>query len=326
MRAFRHHHAHTLDEVFSLLDAYEGRARLIAGGTDLLGILKDELLPDYPEALISIKTLPGLEGIEEEAGAIRIGALTRLTQLVQSPVIRNKAPALAEAAKSVATPEIRNMGTLGGNLCQDTRCWYYRYPHQMGGRIVCHRKGKGPCHAVKGDNRYQAILGGKGCFAVCPSDTAIALAALDAEVVVTGREGKKVLPIQDFYQTLGNVLRPDEMMTEIRIRQIPGNTAQTFHKYRLREAIDFAVVSVASVITMDKGTCKNVRIVLGAVAPTPFRATAAEDTVRGKPLTEKLAQEAAEAAVGRAKPLSKNAYKVEVAKTLVKRALLSTLR
>ncbi len=323
MRSFEHVNAGSLDEAIAQLKDYEGKAHLIAGGTDLLGILKGEILPEYPEAVINIKTIPGLDGIEEDGEGLRIGALAKLSKIAGSAEVRKHYGALAEAAEFVGSPELRNMGTLGGNLCQDNRCWYYRYPHQMGGRILCYRKGKGPCLAVKGDNRYHAILGGKKCFAVCPSDTAIALTALDAQIRIAAPGGERILPISEFYDTLGHILKPDEMVAGILVPRPPEGAAQTFHKFRMREAIDFAVVSVASLISGSDGVCRDARIVLGAVAPIPYRAKAAEDAIKGKPLNEETAAAAAEAAVQDAKPLSQNAYKIEITKTLVKRAILS---
>ena len=144
MKAFKHFNATSVDEAISLMRTSKGNVNLIAGGTDLLGVLKDEILPDYPEALINIKTIPGLDGVEENKKGLKIGALIKLVDVVAHPLIRKRYPILSEAAEAVATPEIRNMASLGGNLCQDTRCWYYRYPHHMGGRIICYRKEKGP--------------------------------------------------------------------------------------------------------------------------------------------------------------------------------------
>ena len=323
MRSFKHYNAVSLDEAFSLLRRYDGKASLIAGGTDLLGTLKGEILPGYPEALVNIKTVPGLDIVKEDDEGLKIGALAKLVHIARSPEVIATFGVLAEAARSVGTPEIRYMGTIGGNLCQDSRCWYYRYPHQMGGRILCYRKGKGPCHAIKGDNRYHAIMGGKKCFAVCPSDIATALSALDARIKVVKQDGERVIPMTDFYHTLGHVLEPDEIVTGIRVPRPPENTAQSFIKFRLRESVDFAVVSVASVVSMEDGICKDARITLGAVAPTPHRATAAEEAIRGKSLNRSIAEEAAEAAVSGARPLSMNAYKIEITKTLIKRAILS---
>ena len=322
MKTFRHLEAESVEEALSLVKKFSGKANFIAGGTDLLGVLKGNILPDYPEALINIKTIPELHDIEEDKGRLKIGALTRLVDIVQSPIVKEKYAMLAEAAASVAAPEIRNMGTLGGNLCQDTRCWYYRYPHSLGGRIQCYRKGKGPCHAIKGDNRYHAILGGKKCFAVCPSDLAIVLAALDANIQVVHPQGEKTVPVAEFYEPRGHVLKPDEMVTAIHVPEPPRAAAQSFLKFRLREAIDFAIVSVAAVISKGDGVCQDARIILGAVAPFPYRAKAAEEIIKGEPLDASSAEAAAEGAVADAKPLSKNGYKIEIAKTLIRRAIL----
>jgi len=321
MKPFRHVNAASLDHARSLLHEFQGRAKLIAGGTDLLGVLKGEVLPDPPAVVINLKTVPGLDTMEEKEGGLKIGALTKLAPVAQSPLIREHYSSLARAAESVASPEIRNMGTVGGNLCQDTRCWYYRYPHSMGGRIQCLRKGKGPCLAPKGDNRYHAIFGGKKCFAVCPSDMAVVLAALDATLRILGKEGVREVPVAAFYHPMGFSLEPDEILTEIHVPRPPEDARQTFLKFRLRNSIDFAMVSTASVMTLSKGVCADARIFLGAVAPTPHRAVEAEDAIRGKALDTETVEKAAQAAVDRAKPLSKNAYKVEIAKTLIQRAL-----
>ena len=312
-----------MDEALSLLRDHQGRAKLIAGGTDLLGTLKDDILPDYPEALINIKTIPGLDKIQENEEGLRIGPSAKLAEIARSPVIKKKYPVLSQAAESVATPEIRNMATLGGNLCQDTRCWYYRYPHEMGGRILCYRKGSGPCHAVKGDNRYHAIMGGKACFAVCPSDMAVALSALDASLKIAGPEGERDVLIKDYYNVLGSLIQPDEFLIEVHVPQLPEPAKQNFIKFTLRKPVDFAIASVASVIMAEDGVCNDARLVLGAVAPTPVRATDAEEAVKGKAIDSKTAERAAVAAVAGAKPMSMNAYKLEITKALVKRALLS---
>jgi xanthine dehydrogenase YagS FAD-binding subunit len=321
MKPFRHVNADSVDEALTLLTEYGGKARVTAGGTDLLGVLKSEILADYPEVVINLKTISGLDGIETDAGEVRIGALTRLADIADSAVVKKNCPALALSAASVGSPELRNMGTIGGNLCQDTRCWYYRYPDKMGGRVPCYRKGKGPCHAIRGDNRYHAVLGGRKCYAVCPSDLAIALAALEAEVKTVRPAGERTMPLADFYDTLGPVLEADELVVEVRIPAPAANAVQRFSKFRLRESIDFAVVSVAAVLDVVEGICRDARIVLGAVAPVPYRAVGAEDVVRGGPLDQRQAELAAEAALRDAKPMSGNAYKIEIAKTLVKRVL-----
>ena len=323
MKSFKHIDAKTVNEACRLLEKYKGKAKLIAGGTDLLGVLKDRILPDYPEALINLKTVHGLGYIKEEAKGLKIGALTTLADIAKTPMIKERYKVLTDAAHAVAAPQIRNMATIVGNLCQDVRCWYYRYPHHIGGRILCPRKGRGACLAVSGDNRYHAILGGKRCFAVCPSDTAIALTALDSKVKIAGLGKNRIVPVKDFFTTLGNILEPGEIVTEIQVPKPLDGARQTFLKLTLREPIDFAIVSVASVIVLEDGICKSANIALGAVSPTPVRATKAEQAIKGKPIDAKTAAEAAEAAVAGAKPLSMNAYKIEETKVLVRRALLA---
>ncbi|BBO82067.1 hypothetical protein DSCO28_26330 [Desulfosarcina ovata subsp. sediminis] len=180
MKDFNHDSARTVDEAIELLKNNQGRAKLIAGGTDLLGELKDKVLPTYPEALVNIKTIPDMDYIKEESGGLKIGALTKLRDIVTSPLVQERYNILAQAALSVGTPQIRNMGTIGGNLCQDIRCWYYRYPHQIGGRIMCLRKGGTTCNALIGDNRYNSIFGSaplatRPCVSHCPASTAVPL-------------------------------------------------------------------------------------------------------------------------------------------------------
>jgi xanthine dehydrogenase YagS FAD-binding subunit len=324
MRSFTHFNARTIKEACKLLAQYNGRAVLNAGGTDLLGTLKGENLFVYPEALVNIKTIAGLDRIVESKGTLRIGALAKLSAMVNSPLLNERYPALAEAARTVATPQIRNAATLGGNLCQDVRCWYYRYPRHIGGPILCARKGKGPCLAVKGDNRYHAVMGAKKCFAVCPSDTAVALAALDGQIRIAGPEGERKIAVTEFYNPLGNSLRRGEMVTGGEVPSVEEESKQVFLKFTLRKPVDFAIVSVASVITIKAGVCTDARIALGAVAAGPIRAKKAEEILVGRTVDEKAAVDAAEAALVGAKPLSMNAYKIEIAKTLVKRAILQS--
>ncbi len=322
MKPFIHINALTVAEAVAALAAYDGRARLNAGGTDLMGLLKDEFLPEYPQAVINIKNVAGLDYIREEQGMLQIGALTRLSDIASSPLLRERYGALAEAAQAVASPQIRNVATLAGNLCQDVRCCYYRYPRHIGGPISCARKGNGPCLAVKGDNRNHAILEGRKCFAVCPSDTAVALALFDGQLLVAGSAGERRIAVRDFYTPLGNQLGKDELVREIELPAITASTRQTFHKFTLRKPIDFAVVSVATLITVVDGVCSDARIALGAVAPGVVRAAAAEEFLRGRTIDPASAARAGELALAGARPLSKNAYKIEIAKTLLKRALL----
>lgn len=322
MRPFIHITARTARQAVAALAKHGNHARLNAGGTDLFGLLKDDFLPDYPEAVVNIKTVTGLEYIREGRGMLRIGALTRLVTLANSPLLKQRYSALAEAAHAVASPQIRNVATLGGNLCQDVRCCYYRYPRHIGGPIRCARKGNGPCLAVKGDNRQHAIMEGRRCFAVCPSDAAVALALYDAQLVVLGPSGERRIAVRDFYTPLGNGLERDEMIREIQIPQIAEPVRQTFLKFTLRKPIDFAIVSVAALVTLDDGICTEARISLGAVAPGPVRAVAAEEFLMGRPINVETVAQAGELALSGARPLSRNAYKIRIARALVARALL----
>jgi xanthine dehydrogenase YagS FAD-binding subunit len=324
MRPFTHFNARSVRGACKLLAQYDGRAVLNAGGTDLFGTLKGEKLFECPEALINIKSISGLDKIVESKGTLRIGALAKLSALVNSPFLNKRYPALAEAARTVATPQIRNAATIGGNLCQDVRCWYYRYPRHIGGPILCARKGKAPCLAVKGDNRYHALMGAKKCFAVCPSDTAVALAAFDAQITIAGPEGERKIAVTEFYNPLGNSLKRGEMVTGVEVPSVDGGSRQAFLKFTLRKPVDFAIVSVATVITIKEGLCTDARIALGAVAAGPVRATKVEKGLAGRPVDERAAADAATEALAGAKPLSMNAYKIEIAKTLVKRAILQS--
>jgi xanthine dehydrogenase YagS FAD-binding subunit len=323
VKSFKHIDVKTVEEASALLGKHKRKARMIAGGTDLLGILKDRILPSYPEVIINIKAIPKLDYIKEDRHGLRIGALTTLSEIAKSHVIKEKYKVLAEAADAVGSPQIRNMATVAGNLCQDVRCWYYRYPHHIGGRMLCLRKGSGRCLALSGDNRYHAILEGKRCFAVCPSDMATALTALNATISIAGIRGSRIVPVRDFFTTLGNVLKLGEMITEIQVPRPLMKTKQRFLKLTLRKPIDFAVVSVALVLYFEDGLCSEANIAIGAVAPVPIKAGTAEQIIKGRAITPEAAAKAAEAAMASAKPLSMNTYKVEMTKTLVKRAILS---
>jgi xanthine dehydrogenase YagS FAD-binding subunit len=317
MKRFAYRNTTTITDAVSLLK--EGNAAVLAGGTDILNLLKIGALTNPPATLVNIKNIPGLDSISEDAHGLKIGAAARLSNIASSEVVKSKYSALAEAAESVASPPLREMGTIAGNLCQQVQCWYFRRSFLTGTFFDCLRKGGHQCYAITGDNRYHAILGAKQCFAVCPSDTAIALTALDAKIVTSQRS----IPIGEFFQVLGNILNKDEIVTEIQVPVPASGTKQVFIKFALRPAIDFAVVSVAAAITTRLGKVSDARIVLGAVAPVPYRAIEAEDALKGKAISESVAEAAAAAAVKDAVPLSNNKYKVQIARTLVKRAVLA---
>jgi len=322
MRKFAHISARTIDEAVTALRRYGNRASLIAGGTDILGKMKDEILPRYPEALINIKTIAGLDFLKEEAGVLKIGALARLEDIAREPLIRERYAALAQAAARTASPHLREMGTLAGNLCQDIRCWYYRNPKN---RFPCLRKGGGRCYAIEGDNRYHSIMGGsveEGCYAVHPSDTAPALIALDAGIVTSKRMIKTEHLFQvDVAQT--TVLDPDEMITEIHVPTPATGAKSAFLKFAIRKSIDFPIVNCAAMIRLSSGKVSAARICLNAIAVKPYRAVKAEETILKKRIDEKMAEAAGVAAMEEAKPMERNAYMVQIAKVLIKRAILA---
>jgi len=322
MRRFAHIPARTVEEAVSALRRYGNRASIIAGGTDLLGKMKDEILSSYPEALIDIKTIPGLDFLREEARTLRIGALTKLEDIAKEPLIRAKYVALAQAAGRTASPHLREMGTLGGNLCQDIRCWYYRNP---GNRFPCLRKGGGRCYAIEGDNRYHSIFGGSvegGCYAVHPSDTAPALIALNAKVVTS----KRRLKVEDLFRVdvvKTTVLDPDEIIIEVDVPAPPKDSRSVFLKFAIRKSIDFPIVNCAAMISCSSGKVAAARICLNAVWVKPYRAVKAEKAILKKRVDAGLAETAAQAAVADAVPMERNRYMIQIAKTLVKRAILA---
>ncbi len=322
MKTFAHFNASTIGEAISLLRRYQGRAHVIAGGTDILGKMKDRILPDYPEALINLKTVPGLDTINEADGFLKIGPLTILEDIAHHAIIRERYTALADAARRTASPHLREMGTLGGNMCQDIRCWYYRNPEN---RFPCLRKGGGRCYALKGDTRYHSIFGGSvrdGCIAVHPSDTAPALIALDAKI----KTSKRTLRAEDFFQvdvSKTTVLDPDELVTEFQIPAPPKGTKSAFFKFALRKSIDFPIVNSAAMISQTRGLVDAARICLNAVYVKPYRALKGEEALLGKNLNKTAAEAAAESVTGDATPLDDNAYMVQAAKALIKQTILT---
>jgi xanthine dehydrogenase YagS FAD-binding subunit len=290
---------------------------VISGGTDLLGTMRFEILPNYPEVLVNIKTIPGLDYVKEEGGMLRIGALTRLEDICRNELIKKKYTALAEGAHRTATPHIREMGTIAGNICQFNRCWYFRNPDN---RFFCVRKGGKQCFAMMGDNRYHSIFGAfKSCLAVNPSDTAPALVALNAKI----KTNKRVIEAEQFWEMTvpgSTVLASDEIVTEIQIPTPAAGVKSAFIKFAIRKSIDFPIVNCAAMIGGG-----NARICMNAVYNKPYRATQAEEAIKGKAINEDNADAAGAAAVAsaRALPGDKNKWKIPIAKTMVKRAILA---
>jgi len=325
--SLEHVNARDVNEVTSLLQKYGGKAKVIAGATDLLGIMKDKVEgPEFriPEVLVNIKKIPDMTRIVYHEGTgLRIGAGVTLSRLAASDVIRQKFTILSQAALQVGTTQLRNMGTLGGNLCQRPRCLYFRHPH-----FLCFKKGGSKCYAVTGEHRfYHSILKHGKCVAAHPSDLAPALMGLKAEVKIMSPNGERKVPLQEFFvgpnHYTESILKTDEYLTEICVPNQNERTRQVFLKERIRHSADFALSSVSTVARISGGIWEEIRIVMGGVAPFPYVAFMAEETIRGRRLDDGLILQAADASVEGARPLSMNRYKVDLTKALVRRALTS---
>ena len=318
MKTFEYTRPTSVQEAVKLLAV--ANARIVAGGTDLLGVMKDGLLPT--DRVVDLKAIPGLDKIREEGGELRIGALAKVADLAASALVKEKAPALAQAAFAVASPQIRNMGPLGGNLAQKVRCWYFRDAD----RADCYKRNGSYCYAVFGASDLHAIFDGAACFAVTPSDTAIALSALDARILVAGPKGEREVGIDDFFigpatdYMRETVLAADEIIVDVRIPSSMSAQPSVFLKAAQRKSIEFARGSVGATV-IGSPVVQRARISLGAVAPTPKRATASEAFLEGKRLTPDVIAKTAELATEGAKPLANNAYKIRLTQGLVRQAL-----
>jgi xanthine dehydrogenase YagS FAD-binding subunit len=304
-----------------LIDQHGADGWVLGGGLDSMDWLKDRLRK--PKAVIDLSQVKELRGIREANGGLEIGAMTPLAEVARHPVVKEKFGLLMEAAELVASPQIRNQGTIGGNISQDTRCWYYR------GGWNCYRAGGNTCYAdtPTAVNREHAIFDADRCVAVSPSDTAPALVALDAEMVIRSRKGERVVPAEQYFVGPGidimrmTALQPGELLTAIRI---PGTWAGAqfyFEKVRDRQVWDFPLVNVASAIKFTNGTIQSSRIVVGAVAAVPKRLPRVEAAIAGKPRSEETADMAGKLAVDGAQTLRYNGYKVPLMRNLVKRAI-----
>lgn len=295
-------------------------ARVLAGGTDLLGCLRDGVLT--ANTVVSLSGLKEIKGISATSGGgMRIGALTTLTEIAGDRQLLRAYPVLAQAAASAASPQLRNQGTIGGNICQRPRCWYYR------GDFLCLRKGGDTCWAVSGANEFHCILGGGPCFIVHPSDTAPALVALNAKVVIAGVKATRTIPLASFFVLPAknvqkeNVLDPGEVVTEILLDPPATGTRCMYRKVRERGAFDFAMAGAAIVLGFSNGKVGTARVVLSGVAPVPWRSVEAEKALVGRPLDAAAAAAAASAAVKDASPLDQNAYKVPLIRGVLEEVL-----
>jgi xanthine dehydrogenase YagS FAD-binding subunit len=321
MPVFELYQPATVDDALTLLDKHGTDALVLAGGLDSMDWLKDRLRK--PKVVVDLSQVKELHGIKETGGGLEIGAMTTLIEVVKHPVVREKFSILMEAAELVASPQIRNQGTIGGNVSQDTRCWYYR------GGWACYRAGGNICYAdtPTAINREHAIFDADRCVAVNPSDTAPALVALDAQMVIRGPKGERVVNAEDYWVGPGiditrmNVLTPTELLVAIRIPATMAGAQFYFEKVRDREVWDFPLVNVASAIKANGGTIGEMRLVVNAVSATPKRLKQVEAAVAGKPRNEETAGMAGDLAVQGAVVLKHNGYKVPLMRSLVKRAI-----
>lgn len=311
--------AKSLDTLPAMLSKKWDETPLLAGGTDLLDLLKERII--RPRQVVNLKTIPGLSFIKNGTG-LEIGALTTIAEIADHPAVQQNFTVLAEAAESIATPQLRAMGTIGGNLCQRPRCWYFRNKD-----IVCLKKGGSKCFAAEGMNKYHCIFGGGPSFIVHPSDSAPALMALGASLHLVGPAGRRTEKLEDFFELPAdnlrreNLLEPNEIIVAVILPQPAAGTKSTYLKFREKQSSDFAIVSVAAVLQMEGRVCKKASIVLGGVAPIPWRAGEAEAELTGKMLASSVIEKAAASSVARALPMKQNAYKIHLTRNMVKRTL-----
>ncbi len=324
MRQFDLYDATTVEQAVELLTEHGPNSKIVAGGSDLVtGVMKDYVegpgMP-YPTALIDVTTIPELNGINAN-GSLTVGAATTLTEVVESADIQSGWSVLSDSALSVASPLIHNFGTLGGNINQRPRCWFLR-----GTNFPCYKKGGDFCFAVTGDNRFHAIIGGELCYIVHPSDTATALLALNASATIAGPDGRRTVAFDDYFVgpridvLRESILQQNELMVDIQVPALSGDTKMAWIKLKDRQVYDFAVTSVAVVASIQDGVWQEGRIVLGGVAPVPWRATVVEDALAGKDIDSSV-QAAAALIRNESRPLSNNHHKVNIAVGLTERAI-----
>ena len=330
MRGFDLYDATTVSQAIDLLKAHSGKTvKVLGGGSDLVGgVMKDWVqgkgMP-IPDVLIDITTIKDLTAIKVDGGSVTIGAAVTLTDIIENADIAAKFPLLVSTAVSVASPLIRNFGTLGGNINQRPRCWFFR-----GEDFACYKKGGDFCYAVTGDNRYHAVIGGELCYIVHPSDTATALLALNAKAKIAGVGGNRDVQFDSYFVgpredvLRETVLKKDEFMTHVEIPNPAAGTKFAWTKLKDRQVYDFAVVSVAAAFTVEGGTWKDGRITLGGVSPVPYRAKVVEDALKGKDIKANVKQAAA-AIRSVSRPMSLNGYKVDLATVLIERTILEAL-
>ncbi len=328
MNSFQWANAGTVEDAVKLLKPLNGKVdpdekpQAIGGGQDLLTSLKAYIV--RPPRVINLKTIAGLDKIEvDDKGALKLGATATIAQLEENPQVKEKFPGLVEAAHSIATAQIRNLGTIGGNLCQRPRCWYFRLENYQ-----CRKKGGTECFAKQGENKYNAIFGGGKSNYVHPSDLAPMLVALEATVSIAGPDGARTIPLADFFIMPSidvrreNVLKDGEIVTQVQVPASPLAARSTYLKFKERDSMDFAIAAVAAAVDLaENKTVRRARLVLGGVGTIPWHAPAAEEFLAGKLLSEAVVAQAAQIALQGAKPMEQNAYKIPLTQALVRRAL-----
>ena len=321
MRAFDYVSAGNTKQAVGLLSAAWGQTEVIAGGTDLLALMKEDVVT--PKRLVNLKEIKELRGVNADGQGLRIGALTLLVEVAENDSVRKGYPALAEAVEDAASPQIRNMATLGGNLCQRPRCWYFR-----NGLCLLPKDEAGTDLVAEGDNRYHAILGNEGTAKfVSPSTIVPVLIAYGAKVRIEGPKGKQELPLEKFYvipkaeTDREHDLKPNEIVTEVVLPPASGMKV-AHYEIRQKAAFDWPMAVAAVAFQMNGDSVSAARVILGHVAPVPWKSPEAEAAMTGKSLNEESANAAAQAALAGAKPLSHNQYKVQVARVALKRAIL----
>jgi xanthine dehydrogenase YagS FAD-binding subunit len=330
MKSFELYEPQSVAEAVQTLTQLGPAAKILGGGSDLVGgIMKDWVtgkgMP-LPSALIDLTTVPGLDTISVGADGARIGATATLTDVAVHPDLQQQFPLLTQATLSIASPLIRNFGTLGGNINQRPRCWFFR-----GEGFNCYKKGGDFCFAVTGDNRYHAIIGGELCYIVHPSDTATALLALNASARLSGSGGERVVPFDTYFHgpredvLTENLLKPGDILLEVQIPRPAAGTKMAWTKIKDRQVYDFAMASVAVAFTTDaSGVWQDGRVVLGGVAPVPYRAAVVEDALKGKNVRSSAASAAAQVRTV-ARPMSLNGYKIDLVQGVLERTLLQAL-
>ena len=319
IKPLRHIDATSVDEAIAALQEHGNDATLVAGYTDEIEWLKNRMRS--PRVLVDVKPIQSLHGIREREGGVRIGALTTVAEAAENDLLTSRYGVVAEALSEVATPQIRNQGTVGGNLAQDSRCWYYR------SGFDCYRAGGNTCYAITGESRDHAVTDYSRCITGHPSDGAVALMAVDAEVVIEGPRGQRRERLADFFVgpeeniTVMNDLAHDEILAHIDVPADWAGAAFYFEKVRDRESWDFPIVNIAAALKTAGGTVSDVRLVANGVAPTPKRLTGAERAIRGSRITESSARSAAQQVLTNAAPMEDNRFKIPLTRNLVTRAL-----